>query len=159
MNDESAAPFTSASHHRRDAAPFAQALDHFRRIVTMLGLLDRLPDLADDIRVWRPRERREALSDDGLAGLEPVGRHALEALVAGLDMLGVAAATLCENTGGQPAPDEIAACQEIGAAMTNLIERVRALVDRDDDTDLADNRASLFRSFLGERRLNPLFVG
>jgi hypothetical protein len=123
------------------------ALDHFRRIATMLELIDRLPDLAEDIRSWRPFEVSQSPPDEA-ASLEVVSRHALDAVMTGLAMLGVAAATLCGNSEGRLEPDEIVACQEIGAAMTSLLERAEALLDIDDVRDSTAERAELFRSFL-----------
>lgn len=139
-----------AAHERGHAETpqsLPAALDHFRSIAAMLELIDRLPDLAEDIRNWRPREVSQSPPREA-APLEMVSRHALDAVTTGLAMLGVAAATLCGNSEGRLEPDEIVACQEIGAAMTSLLERAEALLDIDDLTDPPAERAELFRSFL-----------
>ncbi len=123
------------------------ALEHFRSIATMLELIDRLPDLAEDIRIWRPVDPSEVCSR--LAPpLDPVSRHALSAVVNGLDMLGLAAATLCDNAEGRLEPDEIVACRDIGGAMNSLFERARALLHPGEAPDRVAERAELYRSFL-----------
>jgi hypothetical protein len=139
--------------------PIAAPLDHVRRVATMLELIDRLPDLAEDIRVWRPRAAGETWSGEATAPLEPVARHAFGAVMNGLNMLGLAAATLCDNAQGRLTPDEVAACQEIGAAMSSLLERARALLDTGNASVFAAERARLFRSFLGEAARPPRLFG
>jgi hypothetical protein len=132
-----------------DAAPLG-LLEHFEHLVIMIDLIGQLPDLADDIRVWLPRPGLGTASgesepeEDG--GLDPVARHAFEAVVSGLDMLGVAAATLCENAEGRLSPDEVSACRDIGFAMDSLIQRARALLEAADSAGYADDRADLFLS-------------
>lgn len=137
--------------------------DPFDRLVTMIGLIDLLPDLADDIRAWRPRDPadrgRESGANEARDGLDPVARHALDAVVTGMTMLGLAAATLCENAGGRLAADEIAVCREIGASMASLLERARALIEAADTTGFAAARARLYRSFLENNRFDPIFPG
>ena len=142
-------PFAGApaSSLAEPPGPLSAALDHFRGVATMLELIDRLPDLAEDIRNWRPRDVGQS-SPDEAGPLDMVSRHALDAVMTGLAMLGVAAATLCGNSQGRLEPDEIVTCQEIGAAMTSLLERAEALLDIDDLTDPPAERAELFRSFL-----------
>ena len=127
--------------------PLSDALDHFRSVATMLELIDRLPDLAEDIRNWRPRDVGQS-SPDETGPLDMVSRHALDAVMTGLAMLGVAAATLCGNSQGRLEPDEIVTCQEIGAAMTSLLERAKALLEIEDVAHPTAERAELFRSFL-----------
>ena len=114
----------------------------------MLELIDRLPDLADDLRKWRPLDSNEAFYNTAAAPFDPLARHALEAVMKGLDMLAIAAATLCDNADGQLAPDEIAACRDIGAAMASLFERAKALIRPADAPDPVAHRAQLYRSFL-----------
>jgi hypothetical protein len=139
--------------------PAAVALDHFRGIAAMLELIDRLPDLAEDIRNWRPQRPGEALRNGTAPILEPVARHALDAVLTGLNMLGLAAATLCENAQGRLAPDEIVVCRDIGVAMTSLFERATALAGTADAAGFAAERAELYRSFLRGDPLNPVFTG
>ena len=126
-------------------------LDHFDEIVLMIGQIDRLPDLAEDLRNWRPRplfrgagggaafERYDALA--------PVARHAFDAVAAGLNTLGSTVAALCDNAGGRLSPDEIAACREIGVVMGRLLERARALIETADDSCLSAARACIDHSF------------
>lgn len=148
------APTTPAPNDAGSLEPVSEALDHFRSIATMLELIDRLPDLAEDIRNWRPRD---PFPGDA-APLEQVARHAFDAVVTGLNMLGVAAATLCENSQGGLTPDEIVVCQEIGAAMTSLFERAKALLATDDE-DFPTQRARLYRSLLRENPRDPASPG
>jgi hypothetical protein len=130
-----------------DAAP-AGLLEHFEHLVIMIDLIGQLPDLAEDIRVWRPRHGLEPSSDEGEAQegseLDPVARHAFEAVVSGLDTLGAAAAILCDNAEGRLTPDEVSACRDIGFAMDSLIQRARALMEAADNARCADVGADLF---------------
>ena len=149
MTQTSKAPLPASSQDRgaQSRELVLDALEHFRSVATMLELIDRLPDLADDVRTWRPLDPGELCSH--LAPqLDPVSRHAFKAVVNGLDMLGLAAATLCDNAAGRLAPDEIVACRDIGGAMTSLFERARALLQPDEAPDRAAERAQLYRSFL-----------
>jgi hypothetical protein len=128
--------------------PVSEALDHFRSVATMLEMVDRLPDLAEDIRDWRPRDPCRLFPGDATP-LEPVARHALDAVVTGLAMLGLAGATLCENSQAQLAADEIGVCREIGAAMMSLLERAKALLQTD-EADVIAQHAQRRRSFAYE---------
>jgi hypothetical protein len=125
------------------------SLDRFDEIVAMIGQIDRLPDLAEDIRNWRPLPlSRGAGAPFGRAdALAPVARHAFDAVVAGLNMLGAAAVALCDNAEGRLSGDEIAACREIGVVMGRLLERARALIETADDSCLSAARACIDRSF------------
>jgi hypothetical protein len=152
-------PQSRAPPPRREAAGESGArvaeaegglLDHFDEIVLMIGQIDRLPDLAEDLRNWRPRplfrgagggaafERYDALA--------PVARHAFDAIAAGLNTLGSAAVALCDNAGGRLSADEIAACREIGVVMGRLLERARALIETADDSSFGAARACVDRS-------------
>jgi hypothetical protein len=126
-------------------------LGHFNRIVMMVELIGRLPDLAEDVRNWRPRSlveySRDGAAIDGYGALSPVARHAFEAVVAGLNTLGSTAVTICENAGGRLSPDEIAACREIGVVMASLLERARALIETVEDSRLRAARPCADRSF------------
>jgi hypothetical protein len=135
------------------APALAGLLDHFECVVIMIELIGQLPDLAEDIRVWRPLRMLEpALAEgepktnDDSDGFDPVARHAFEAVVTGLDTLGLAAATLCENAQGRLTPDEVSACRDIGFAMDSLLQRARALVEAADNSRYADDRADLYLS-------------
>jgi hypothetical protein len=135
----------SAPPPARDAADEPRAgvtnsaagfLDHFNRIVMMMELIGRLPDLAEDVRNWRPssldeysRSARDGGAIDSYGALSPVARHAFDAVAAGLNTLGSTAVAICENAGGRLSPDEIAACREIGVVMASLLERARALIE------------------------------
>ncbi|MGO9770607.1 MAG: hypothetical protein ACLPSW_13820 [Roseiarcus sp.] len=119
-------------------------LGHFDRLVMVIELIDRLPDLAEDIRLWRPRGHIEWFRGDGPGeatdrnrALRPLARHAFDAVVAGLNTLGLAAVALCENAGGRLPPDEIAACREIGVVMDRLLARARALIETAEQFRLA----------------------
>ncbi len=129
-------------------------LDHFGRIVMMIELIGRLPDLAEDVRNWRPRNlveysrgARDSEAIDTYVALSPVARHAFDAVVAGLNALGSTAVTICENAGGPPSPDEIAACREIGVLMASLLERARALIETAENSPLRTHRPRVDRSF------------
>ena len=133
-------------------------LDHFDRIVTMIELIGRLPDLAEDVRNWRPRRLVESFSrrprrrsDRRLWRARPVARNAFDAVVAGLDMLGSAAVAICENAGGRLSPEEIAACREIGVVMAGLLERARALIETAGASRFRAVRARADRPFLQNR--------
>ncbi len=136
------------SGRAESAERLLDALEHFRSIATMLELIDRLPDLAEDVRDWRPLDPNELFADPAAPTLDAVAHHALEAVVNGLDMLGIAAATLCDNAEGRLAADEIVACRDIGGAMMSLFERAKALLQPDAAPDSAAERAQLYRSFL-----------
>jgi hypothetical protein len=127
-------------------------LDHFDEIVLMIGQIDRLPDLAEELRKWRPLPLFRGAGAGGAAferydALAPVARHAFDAVAAGLNTLGSAAAALCGNAEGRLSPDEIAACREIGVVMGRLLERARALIETADDSCLSAARACIDHSF------------
>ncbi len=134
----------------------ARFLDHFNQIVMMIELIGRLPDLAEDVRIWRPRSLVEHSREAGAAiagydALSPVARHAFDAVVAGLNTLGLAAVALCENAGGRLTPDEIAACREIGVVMGSLLERARALIETAEDPRSGAAKAPADRTSVQER--------
>lgn len=131
----------------------ADFLGHFNRIVMMIELIGRLPDLAEDVRNWRPcslveysRGARDEGAIDSYGALGPVARHAFDAVVAGLNTLGSTAVTICENAGGPLSPDEIAACREVGLVMANLLERARALIETVEDGPSRAHRPGADRS-------------
>lgn len=117
-------------------------LKQFHEIVTMIGLMDRLPDLADDIRSWRPRSYVEPFADAAqrrkdemlriFDGFNPLMRRAFEAVAAGLDRLAQAAVDLCDHGRRPLTPDELEACAAIGRSMRRLLERAAALVESAD---------------------------
>jgi hypothetical protein len=128
-------------------------LAHFNRMVMMIEVIDCLPDLAEDVRNWRPRtlvEYSRAATDagtiDGYGALSPLARHAFDAVVAGLNTLGSTAVAICENAGGRLSPEEIAACCEIGVVMARLLERARALIETTEESRFSAARARLERS-------------
>ena len=128
-------------------------LAHFNRIVMMIELIDRLPDLAEDVRNWRPRSLVEysrgaadAGAIDGYGALSPLARHAFDAVVAGLNTLGSTAVAICDKAGGRLSPEEIAACCEIGVVMARLLERARALIETTEESRFSAARARLERS-------------
>ncbi len=133
-------------------------LDHFDRMVTMIELIGRLPDLAEDVRNWRSRGlldrsrgARDGAAIDGYGALAAVARHAFDAVVAGLDRLGSAAVAICDDAGGRLSPDEIAACREIGVVMAGLLERARALIETAEDSRLGAARACVERPLPQQR--------
>ncbi|WP_158814398.1 hypothetical protein [Methylocapsa sp. S129] len=115
------------------------SLDHFQQIATMIELLDRLPELAGDIRDWRPSHYADQLAeaprgknDDILRAygeLSPLMQRAFQAVVAGMDKLAESAADLYDHTHRPPTSSEIKAGAEIGRAMRQLLERAMALVE------------------------------
>ncbi len=133
----------------------AETLDHFNRIVMMIELIGRLPDLAEDLRRWRPRSHDEYSRPSGAidryGALAPVARNAFDAVVAGLNILGSAAVALCENAGGRLSPGEIEACRDIGLVMGRLLERAHALIETVGDSRFGAARASADR-YLTQKR-------
>jgi hypothetical protein len=125
------------------------SLDRFDELVTMIGQIDRLPDLAEDIRNWRPLPlSRGTGAPFGRAdALAPVARHAFDAVVAGLNRLSAAAVALCENAEGRLSGDEIAACREIGVVMGRLLGRARALIETAGGPSFGAARAGVDRPF------------
>jgi hypothetical protein len=126
-----------------EAAPaVADYLDHFRQIATMVEVLDRLPELAGDIRDWRPASDGGPPSEAGpgpkdeilqaFGDLSPLTRRAFEAVVAGIDKLAESAVDLYDHTHQPPTPDEIKAGAEIGHSMRQLLDRAMALVEPPD---------------------------
>jgi hypothetical protein len=117
-------------------------LRQFDEIVTMIWLMDRLPDLADDIRSWRPQsdvgpfaDARQRQKDEILRifdGLDPAMRRAFEAVAAGLDKLAQSAVDLCNHARRPPTPDELEVCAAAGRSMQRLLERAAALVESAD---------------------------
>jgi len=130
-------------------------LDHFDEVVLMIGQIDRLPDLAEDLRNWRPRRLLRGAGAgaafDRYDALAPVARHAFDAVAAGLNTLGSTAVALCDNAGGRLSPDEIVACREIGVVMGRLLERARALIETADDSSLGAARSGVDRSCRREK--------
>jgi hypothetical protein len=126
-------------------------LDHVDQIVMRIGQIDRLPDLAEDVRNWRPRPLSRGAgagaANDRYGPLSPVARHAFDAVVAGLNTLGLAAVALCDNAEGRLSPDEVSACREIGVVMARLLARARALIESADDFRFGAARACVDRSF------------
>ncbi|MGD0764443.1 MAG: hypothetical protein ABR929_14900 [Roseiarcus sp.] len=130
-------------------------LDHFDEFVMIIGQIDRLPDLAEDLRNWRPRRLLRGAGAgaafDRYDALAPVARHAFDAVAAGLNTLGSTAVALCDNAGGRLSPDEIVACREIGVVMGRLLERARALIETADDSSLGAARSGVDRSCRREK--------
>jgi hypothetical protein len=122
--------------HRLDAP--GDYLNHFQQIATMIELLDRLPEIAGDIRDWRPQthaghlaEAPRGENDEILRAygeLSPLMQRAFQAVVAGLDKLADSAVDLYDHTHKPPTPSEIEAGAEIGGSMRRLLERAMALV-------------------------------
>jgi hypothetical protein len=114
-------------------------LDRFRQIVTMIELLDHLPDLARDIADPRGRSPADRLAEapwsqnEDLARafgeLSPLMQRAFQAVTAGLDKLAESAVDLYDHTHQPPTPDEIKAGAEIGRSMRQLLDRAMALVE------------------------------
>lgn len=126
----------------RGPCPAGAYLKQFHEIETMIGLIHRLPDLADDIGGWRPRSPVEPFADAAqlqkdeilriFDGFNPLMRRAFEAVAAGLGKLAQSAVDLCGH-GRQPlTPDELEACAAIGRSMRRLLERGAALVESAD---------------------------
>ncbi len=119
--------------------PMDGHLDHLAELATMVSLLERLPEAAEDIRRWRRGgEARLDPSSEGQSAdplrraygdLDPLIRRAFDAVVAGLDKLAESAVDLCARTHDPPQADAIEACAEIGAAMRQLLERALAIAD------------------------------
>jgi hypothetical protein len=133
------APGRSWIRPRATPSPADQYLDHLGQLATLIALLERLPDLTDDIRDWRSfgkaassadpvQDRNDAILH-GYCQLDPVIKRAFQAVVAGLDKLAEAAVDLCERGHDPPTSGEIEACAEIGASMRPLLERALALAE------------------------------
>ena len=108
----------------------------------MIEILDRLPELADDIKAWRPRpyaERAREGQNDAILraydSLSPLMQRAFQAVVAGLDKLAESAVDFYDHTHQPPTPSEIAAGAEIGRSMRQLLERALALVEPDEPSE------------------------
>jgi len=120
-------------------SPVRDYLKPFHDIAAMIGLIERLPDLADDIGRWRPPGWAEPFSGAAQRGIDdicrifdgfnPLMRRAFEAVAAALGKLAGTAADLCARAQHPLNPDELAACAAIGRAMARLLERAGALVD------------------------------
>ena len=126
----------------RGRCPAGAYLKQFHEIETMIGLIHRLPDLADDIGRWRPRSAVEPFADVAqrqndeilrvFDGFNPLMRRAFEAVAAGLARLAQSAVDLCAH-GRQPlTSNELEACAAIGRSMRRLLERGAALVESAD---------------------------
>ena len=115
------------------------SLDHFQQVATMIEILDRLPELAGDIRDWRPQNYADQLADAprgqnddilrAYGELSPLMQRAFQAVVAGIDKLAESAIDLYDHTHKPPTPSEIEAGADIGRSMRQLLERAMALVD------------------------------
>lgn len=126
----------------RGACPAGDYLKQFHEIATMIGLMGRLPDLADDIGLWRPRGSVEPFADAArrqqdeklrvFDGFDPLMRRAFEAVAAGLGKLAQSAVDLCGHAHQPLTPDELEACAAIGRSMRRLLERAAALVESAD---------------------------
>jgi len=112
-------------------------LNHFNQIVMIIELLEQQPELAEDIRQWRPLSFIEHFESARRArggrflyaggALNPVARRAFNAVVGGLESLAKEAIKICG-----PAPLDTAqvdACAKVGVAMRSLLERAMALVE------------------------------
>jgi hypothetical protein len=114
----------------------------FHDIAAMIGLIHRLPDLADDIGRWRApgsAESRTGAAQYGIDeisrifdGFHPLVRRAFEAIATALDALAEAAADLCARARHPLTPDQLEACAEIGRSMSRLLDRAAALIDSAD---------------------------
>ncbi|MGO8799025.1 MAG: hypothetical protein ACLQJL_08040 [Roseiarcus sp.] len=113
-------------------------LKQFHEIAAMIELMDRLPDLADDIGRWGARSGgpfaaiAEQRRDEILGvfdGFNPLMRRAFEAVAAGLVELAQSAAALCARRRQPLTPDQLAACAAIGRSMRRLLERAAALLE------------------------------
>jgi hypothetical protein len=123
----------------RGPCPAGDYLKQFHEIETMIGLMHRLPVLADDIGRWRPRSSVEPHADAAqrqkdeilrvFDGFNPLMRRAFEAVAAGLGRLAQSAVDLCGHAHQPLTPDEFEACAAIGRSMRRLLERGAALVE------------------------------
>ena len=117
----------------------ASWLSRYQEMVMMIDLLERLPDLVDDIRDWPNHARvcdgAKALVDDRLPWTprSPIAMRAFVAVGEGLDALSAAAVAACGLT-VPPCGEAIATCQGIGAKMRCLLERALALVGDAEET-------------------------
>ena len=112
-------------------------LNHFNQIVMIIELLGQQPELAEDIRQWRPLSFIEHFESSRRArggrflyaggALNPVARRAFNAVVAGLESLAKEAIKICEPESLGAA--QIEACAKVGVAMRSLLERAMALVE------------------------------
>jgi hypothetical protein len=126
----------------RDPGAARDYLKPFHDMAAMIGLIDRLPDLADDIGRWRPpgsSERFTGAAQRGIDeisrifdGFHPLMRRAFEAVATALGKLAEAAADLCARAQHPLTPDELEACAAIGRSMRRLLDRAAALVDSAD---------------------------
>lgn len=109
---------------------------HFGELVMLIGLLEKLPDLAEDIGKWRPRGYGEHLGQlrrldgfESIEGLGQVARRAFDAVVAGLNALGMMAARRCGAAASPLNQAELAGVQDIALSMKGLLDRAMALAD------------------------------
>ncbi len=126
----------------RGLGPARDYLKPFHDIAAMIGLIDRLPDLADDIGRWRLPGLAEPFTGAAQRGIgeisrifdgfHPLMRRAFEAVATALGKLAEAAADLCAGARHPLTPDELAACAAIGRSMRRLLDRAAALVDSAD---------------------------
>ena len=123
----------------RGLGPAREYLKPFHDIAAMIGLIDRLPDLADDIGRWRPSgaaglaagaaERGIDEISQIFDGFHPLMRRAFEAVATALGRLAEAAVDLCAGARHPLTSAELDACAAIGRSMRRLLDRAAALVD------------------------------
>jgi hypothetical protein len=121
----------------RSAAVAEEFLNHYRQLVVMIDLLERLPDLVEDIRDFRAphyveyfRNGPELQSVAGPRGYEPYDpmlRRAFVACASGLERLSGAIVAACNTAGALADADDIDRCAAIGLSIRRLLERAVAL--------------------------------
>jgi hypothetical protein len=139
LDADACQPQTDAAATGVGAQLAGNYLKQFREIVTMIELIDRLPNLADDIRDWRPHNESGHFASAGdrpnaeilraFGALNPLMRRSFQAVTAGLDKLAESAVDLCDPKRKPLTPGEMEACAEIGRSMRRLLERAVALVE------------------------------
>jgi len=142
----------------RGPGPVRDYLKAFHDIAAMIGLIDRLPDLADDIGRWRPPGSAEPVAGAVPCGIKEISRifdgfhppmrRAFEAVATALGALAQAAADLCARARHPLTPDELQACAAIGRSMRRLLDRAAALVD---SADMSSTHGAVFAAIQPSR--------
>jgi len=145
---EAETPAPEACRFVRPTPSASEALNRYHEFVMMVDLLERLPDLAEDIRGWPQRtDVLNFLTPDALRQcrdwqqMSPLAQRAFLAIVAGLDALAGSIASICERGERLPQQDMFAHCRALAFQMRALLERASALLD--DAEDLMRGAAQL----------------
>lgn len=119
-------------------------LNHFNEITMLLGLLPDMPDVLDEVRLWRPSSyeahfersgfRAKALAIAAYRAMPPAARHAFERAIGELDAAILATVRALEGAAAQAYAATVA---EGEAAIRPLMARASGLIHGVEiDTDL-----------------------